>query len=205
MSTIQVPAAGYAPSSVIALAAQAKTDVEAIESPSIIAFPASVAGPSITQAQNENAAGTDMTIAAQQGASGFSGGGLVLRSGAGGELTDLPGVIALDMGFGGGQGGSILIDAGSEGTVMSVSYAGSSNVNVAFASTAINATTNTLALSYDGTSRIKIGVDGIGFFNATPASKPTVSGSRANPEAALASLLAGLSTLGLITDSTTAS
>jgi len=43
----------------------------------------------------------------------------------------------------------------------------------------------------------------IGFFSATPAVKPTVTGSRGG-NAALASLLTALANLGLITDSTTA-
>jgi hypothetical protein len=42
----------------------------------------------------------------------------------------------------------------------------------------------------------------VGFFGATPASKPTVTGSRGG-NAALASLLTALATLGLITDGTT--
>ncbi|MCQ6250922.1 hypothetical protein [Streptomyces malaysiensis] len=42
----------------------------------------------------------------------------------------------------------------------------------------------------------------LGFYGATAASKPTVSGSRGG-NAALASLLTALSTLGLVTDSTT--
>jgi hypothetical protein len=44
---------------------------------------------------------------------------------------------------------------------------------------------------------------GLGFYNATPAAKPTVTGSRGG-NAALASLITALATLGLITDSTTA-
>ena len=40
----------------------------------------------------------------------------------------------------------------------------------------------------------------LGFYNATPAAKPTVSGSR-GANAALASLLSALATLGLVTDS----
>jgi hypothetical protein len=43
----------------------------------------------------------------------------------------------------------------------------------------------------------------LGFYGATAAAKPTVTGSRGG-NAALASLLTALSTLGLITDSTTA-
>jgi hypothetical protein len=44
----------------------------------------------------------------------------------------------------------------------------------------------------------------IGFNNTAPIAKPTVSGSRADPEAALANLLTALANYGLITNSTTA-
>jgi hypothetical protein len=50
-------------------------------------------------------------------------------------------------------------------------------------------------LDHDGTTA--------GFYGATPTTKPTVTGSRGG-NAALASLLAALATLGLITDSTSA-
>ncbi|NBD36737.1 MAG: hypothetical protein GVY30_12175 [Chloroflexi bacterium] len=43
-----------------------------------------------------------------------------------------------------------------------------------------------------------------GFYNKTPITKPTVSGARDDPEAALANLLSAIENLGLITDSTTA-
>lgn len=43
----------------------------------------------------------------------------------------------------------------------------------------------------------------LGFYNTTPAAKPTVSGSR-DANAALASLLSALATLGLVTDSSSA-
>lgn len=42
----------------------------------------------------------------------------------------------------------------------------------------------------------------LGFYGTTPAAKPVVTGSKASG-AALASLLTGLASLGLITDSTT--
>lgn len=41
----------------------------------------------------------------------------------------------------------------------------------------------------------------VGFFNTTPASKPTISGSRGG-NVALASLITGLVSLGLVTDGT---
>lgn len=51
-----------------------------------------------------------------------------------------------------------------------------------------------------GADRIRINDTGMGFFAATPAAKPTVTGSRGG-NAALASLLTALATLGLLTDS----
>lgn len=54
-----------------------------------------------------------------------------------------------------------------------------------------------------GAVRIGLNATGIGFFNTTPAAKPTVTGSRGG-NAALASFLTGLATLGLVTDSSTA-
>ena len=44
----------------------------------------------------------------------------------------------------------------------------------------------------------------LGFYGATPITKPSVSGARDDPEAALADLLNELATLGLIANSTTA-
>lgn len=70
----------------------------------------------------------------------------------------------------------------------------SSNATVYFS---VSGTTIILngALDHDGSTA--------GFFGATPASKPTVTGSR-DGNAALASLITALATLGLVTDSTTA-
>jgi hypothetical protein len=53
-----------------------------------------------------------------------------------------------------------------------------------------------------GNFGIGSGVSLGGFFGATAIGKPTVSGHRNNPEAALKNLLAALANLGLITDST---
>lgn len=54
-----------------------------------------------------------------------------------------------------------------------------------------------------GAVKIQTNATGIGFYAATPAEKPTVSGAKGS-NAALGSLLSALSTLGLVTDSTTA-
>lgn len=71
-----------------------------------------------------------------------------------------------------------------------------------------NSTNATTYFSVSGTTIIINGAldhDGstAGFFGATPAAKPTVTGSR-DGNAALASLITALATLGLVTDSTTA-
>jgi hypothetical protein len=50
----------------------------------------------------------------------------------------------------------------------------------------------------------KMDVTNIGFYGATPLGQQDITGSRANPEQALADLLASLATIGLITDNTTA-
>lgn len=62
------------------------------------------------------------------------------------------------------------------------------------------AVSTSLALQYNGTSRIAIDSTGIGFFATAPAAKPTVTGSK-GANAALTSLLTGLAGLGLLTDS----
>jgi len=59
-----------------------------------------------------------------------------------------------------------------------------------------------IIVEHSGAVRFETDATGIGFFAATPAAKPTVTGSRGG-NAALASLLTGLATLGLITDSST--
>jgi hypothetical protein len=53
------------------------------------------------------------------------------------------------------------------------------------------------------TERLRLDGTGIGFFGATPVARPVVTGSR-DGTPALASLLAALSKVGLVTDSTTA-
>jgi hypothetical protein len=52
-------------------------------------------------------------------------------------------------------------------------------------------------------SKVEANATGIGFYGATPAAKPSITGSR-NSNAALASLITQLATLGLLTDTTTA-
>lgn len=58
-------------------------------------------------------------------------------------------------------------------------------------------------ITVGGVTKIGANSTGIGFFNATPVAKPSITGSRGG-NAALADLLTDLASLGLITDSTTA-
>ncbi|MGE3746366.1 MAG: right-handed parallel beta-helix repeat-containing protein [Sphingomonadaceae bacterium] len=60
--------------------------------------------------------------------------------------------------------------------------------------------TNLLSLRAGGSTNVRVGGTTLGFYGATAASKPTITGSRGG-NAALASLLTQLATLGLITDS----
>lgn len=57
-------------------------------------------------------------------------------------------------------------------------------------------------LTIGGTTPVKVGGGALGFFDAVPTVKPTITGSKGG-NAALASLLSSLAGLGLITDSTT--
>lgn len=57
-----------------------------------------------------------------------------------------------------------------------------------------------LDIDINGTEKLAINATGFGFNGATPVAKPTVTGSRGG-NAALASLLTALDTLGLLTDS----
>jgi hypothetical protein len=54
-----------------------------------------------------------------------------------------------------------------------------------------------------GNRVIGVGVNTLGFYNTTPVARPTITGSRGG-NAALASLLAELTTMGLILNGTTA-
>jgi hypothetical protein len=59
---------------------------------------------------------------------------------------------------------------------------------------------NARLVNAGGTTQVHVDGTGVGFFNAAPVAKPTVTGSRGG-NAALASLITALATLGLITDS----
>lgn len=110
-----------------------------------------------------------------------TGGNMEINSGTGGSYCDMKhyGVRYYD----------------HTGTLQMTYGAGGANLNAASG--------QSLDLKTNGTSRIKMDGTGIGFFAATPAAKPTVTGSRGG-NAALASLITALATLGLVTDSSTA-
>jgi hypothetical protein len=59
-----------------------------------------------------------------------------------------------------------------------------------------------IQLNVGATKALRVGGGVLGFFNATPVIKPTITGSK-GANAALGSLLTALANLGLITDSTT--
>ena len=103
---------------------------------------------------------------------GGTGGGLSFRNGLGGTVADLDGSIILYLASSSSIPGSISLD----------STLGTPGIEV---------TRNS------GTSATEIG-----FFNAVPVGKPTITGSRASG-VALQNLLTQLANLGLITDSTT--
>ena len=121
---------------------------------------------------------------------------------------------------GGGTGGIVIDDAGTDGiTITETGVLGNSaGINVTDTTTGgvnilgsgaggvtiTGSVGNGLNLSGGG-GGIFIGTssfDDVGFFGQTPANRPTVTGSRGG-NAALASLLTALATLGLIVDSST--
>lgn len=153
--------------------------------------------------------GNEFRVRAQGGASGFSGGNLVLQSGTGGSGADPPGNVQIQLNDDGTNSGTMQILAGAFGTTMAISYNdGSSAVSVATPkdNLTIDAGTSTQIMGggYVGVSAgVSGGASRVGFFGSIGATKPAVSGSRGG-NAALASLLTALASLGLITDSTSA-
>lgn len=67
----------------------------------------------------------------------------------------------------------------------------------------LNSEGDAFSLHTSGAERIRGNATGLGFFNAPPVAKPTVTGSRGG-NAALDSLLTALANLGLVTNSTSA-
>ena len=130
-------------------------------------------------------------------------GGVFLMTGGDGFGTGIGGEFRMLAGnnfFGSAPGGGFYMqagnaDAGVGGDLQLVSGIGSSGSGNVYLGTNSNFTCFTIAESS--------GVSQMGFFNATPVVKPTITGSRASG-AALQNLLTQLASLGLITDSTTA-
>jgi hypothetical protein len=102
------------------------------------------------------------------------------------------------------NGGAQGIECDSDGTAYG---AGTTGILAFNRSTSayieLNVTGLTVNLRASGTTKLTIDGTGIGFYGAATAAKPTVTGSRGG-NAALASLLTGLASQGLITDSSTA-
>lgn len=116
----------------------------------------------------------------------FSGGDVTGVGNAGGEIQ-INGGDNLDATE--GYGGSIIIQAGLGG---GAGVDGEVSLGVQSLGTGVTVSTASIG-----------GAIALGFFGGTPAAKPTVTGSRGG-NAALASLLTALATLGLITNNTTA-
>lgn len=117
--------------------------------------------------------------------SSSTGGGASLNGGNASGTGTSGGAVTLQAGYSddatNGIGGDVYLVAGAGGTAGNI-------------------------ILVDGLGGIPLWVDsagGIGFFSATPVTKPTVTGSRGG-NAALASLLTALANLGLVTNSTTA-
>jgi hypothetical protein len=123
----------------------------------------------------------------------ISAGSTLTGNGYGGSIY-----IRAGTGSGTGGGGNIAIIPGEKQTVTIKSGPNNGSINLAFSDTSGTASIG----SYGGISTINVAYQSIGFYNATPITKPTVTGSRATG-AALVNLLTQLANIGLITDSTT--
>lgn len=138
--------------------------------------------PQITQVSNALATGNPLTISAQTTSSATGvGGALALRAGNGGASA-------------GGAGGAVTVQPGTGST------AGQANLN--HADGAVGVRLSGTPGAHVGTQAINITADGLGFFDGTPATRPTITGSRGG-NTALASLLSELNLMGLIADATT--
>ena len=152
----------------------------------------------------------DLVMSADNGILNVSqGGGVILGATVAGVMTLQPSdglgslvINALgDVALTGGVNEDVAVEATGTGGLSLIAATGSIDItgNGDF-SLSIGSGSNvtidavTGALQLDGST--------VGFFGTTPASKPTVTGSRGG-NAALASLLTGLETLGLIIDSST--
>jgi hypothetical protein len=149
-------------------------------------------------ARTDTGAGEDITIQCQDtAAGGGAGGGLVVILGqnAGASVPDGGSFIVTQSTFGDRLTiySAITLQARRLSNTTVVIDSGSFFVN--------NDSGDTCLECYDGGA----GSPRIGFLGAAAVARPTVSGARDDPEGALADLLAELATLGLITNSTTAS
>jgi|21_taG_2_1085346.scaffolds.fasta_scaffold00948_3 hypothetical protein len=122
------------------------------------------------------------------------------------SLTSLGTIATLTVGDGSAGSPSMRF---SSGTTTGLSYTASPSARVVLSIGGSAAATFITGGSLDLEDAVIVGGNlehkgsNVGFYNTTPAAKPTVSGSR-DANVALASLLTGLATLGLITNSSSA-
>jgi hypothetical protein len=159
-------------------------------------------GHTLSVATIAEGSGATFSIQGQAGATGSAGGDLSLKPGAGAAGQD-PGFLIMDVLSNGAAAGTMYVVGTGVGTLVSMTGnsggGGSCRMDMAQATATIEGTT-TLNLSMSATPVIGIQAAKLGFFNTAPVVKPTVTGSRGG-NAALASLLTALSSLGLLTDS----
>lgn len=175
-----------------------------------------VAGGDNTDAAGTGAGGDAILTSGQGGGGGGGSGDVRVASpdstGLSGSITietgdvSTPGIAAGPISLLGGDGGggefgtgaSIIAQPGISDTI---STAGGIFLNHAGGQTAIRVAQE--ATGHVGGQAIIITDAGLAFFNGSPAVQPSITGSRGG-NAALASLITALATMGLVTDNTTA-
>lgn len=147
---------------------------------------ASLTGPGETATPGALTQLGDFTVA-----DGTGPDGITLETGA-----SLPIFLSASDGIVNGNLATVTLDGSGTGDVtIQAGHGGGADIAVS--------ATGTSPGSIDMTAQsIELGATDIGFFGATPAPKPTVTGSRSG-NVALADLLTRLATLGLLIDSTT--
>lgn len=162
----------------------------------VVEFAYDIVAPIIRQEQILDAPGNTLTIQAQNSNGGYSGGDLLLCSGCSTSSDPRCGAVTI-----------------YQGNIERLSFAagvGGGNVTLTLNGTVgVGGSTFYVDGQQAGDYIIECVDDAagpkIGFLGNNAVLKPTVSGARNNPEAALANLLTALDSLGLIADSTTAS
>jgi len=165
--------------------------------------------------QFEDVAGgvQDISVEGHNSTSGNNHGGNIVNRSGDGHGTQTCGTLQWYFGKT-GQGGATHVDTVTQALILSMPVAGTTATmdlgtiiySIQCSGTRYilnNSGGGSLEISSNGTVGIRVGDGLLGFFGASSVAKPTVSGSRADPEQALADLLAELHTLGLINNTTT--